>query len=453
MMRNGLDAFPFRALLCRSILIFSGLLFLCLPGRVFAAGEAGQGALLWGFQRGCQPLSDETRDVQAHLEVTVTRPVDVLLPPAKWLGCQGAECASQVQRSCPAARRPIMGGVVDQNAERSLTRVRLWLHDPHSGQTAYHDNYCQNCDVTSMLKVNAAELMQHPNLGAAPGPLPMYCHSDAPMKDLPPRSGKIFWVVYGREVNKLAITMIVRKQVQKNGPDVAFQHVGQDYSLGVLKRIIGKEPGAQVLTVEILPDGVVELFLYDDVTELTEVKRVQCAACDRDSFLEQVKSAALNILSHCFGDSCARAGRSRAPAEACRPFEAPRCDGVETTMSLVDVPQPAAPVSAKQPPEMSPRLARLTKGAVWSFFAASAATTAILLAANYGPAGRVQVGSSTANNALLPAVGATAALSLISLGIAIPTTILVDRAASGRTETRRTSESSAPVAPSLQCSE
>jgi hypothetical protein len=405
-----------------------GLLLLLASAR-WAVAQPVRPILLWGFQRGCQPLSDVTRDVQQHLETTVTRPVDVLSPDSRLLGCEGVDCARLVLRACPAGKPRILGGKVEQNAARSVTRLRLWLHDAETGETAYHDNYCQGCDLTSMLKVNAAEIAQYPSFTLPPGNIPTYCQPAPIMQELPARSGKIFWVVYGKEQpgNKAAITAVVRQQLQKSGPQIPFQHDGREYTLGILKRIVAREPGAQVLTVEAQGNGVVELFLYDDATELTEIERVECAACDRDSLFEQVKQATLNLLSHCFGESCARAGRSRAPAEACQPLVATRC-GDEALPLLLGGPSASAAASQERP-VASAGIAKLTKGAVWSLFAASATTTAILIAADFTAASRVQSSSGASVNLLLPAIGATSALTILSLGIAIPTTIIVNRAA------------------------
>ncbi len=222
----------------------------------------------------------------------------------------------------------------------------------------------------------------------------------------------------------------MRKVVQETGTEVPIEHEGKEYTVPVLKKILAKEPGAQVLGAEIKKDGIVEVFLYDGPTELIEVQKAECPGCDRDTLAEKVKQTTMLVLSHCFGESCARVGRSRAPAEACRPFEVPRCEGPDDSVALVPVASDAegTPAGTVTGPEISPRMTRLTKGAVWGLFAASAATTAALLAANYTGAGRVSAPQGTTSDILLPAATATGILSVIALGVAIPTTIIVDRA-------------------------
>lgn len=438
------------------------VLMLCLSVPSWADSHPTPPILLWGFQRGCEPLADSTREVQGWLESTVTKPwseVNVLEPESRLLSCQGQACAALVRKLCPAVAQPapkaqtapaaqgmsaahgrarIMGGFVEQGPAHTVTRMRLWIFDPDSAQTAFHDDYCQTCDLTSALKVSAAELAQHPSFGLPPTSTPSYCLGDAATAQLAPpaRSGKLFWVVYGKELLRPAITAVVRRAVQQAGPELQVQHVGREYTLPVLKRIVARQPGAQVLVTEIQASGAVELFMYDDATEQTEIHQVQCAGCGREELLEQIRLGALRLLSHCFGDSCAHLGRGRAPAEACRPLEPPACGQAEPlaalTFSSPDAGSPAPQPESRSLLTASPSAARLTKGAVWSIFAAGAATTLALLAANYSGPGQYQGAGFTVSNRLLPAVGASAGLSILALGVAIPTTILIDRAASPR---------------------
>jgi hypothetical protein len=411
--------------------------------------------LLWGFQRGCTPLADAARDVQQHLETTVTGPTahtEYLSPDPKLIGCQGAACAEIATKLCTEQGAPltgrIMGGSVDMNAARTLVRMRLWLHDLQTGKTAFHDNYCSNCDITSTLKVNAAELAQYPNFGAVPNEIPIYCQPEQAPKELPARSNKIFSVVFGKEYGKAAITAAVRKTVQQTGTEVPLVHQGQQYSLEVFKKIVAKEPGAQVLGAEIKNNGVVELFLYDDPTELVESQLVECPACSVDLLAQQVKQATISILSHCFGDSCARAGRRRPPAEACRPLETLQCGSVASLL-LTSAARTSHDGEKKSggmfhDATMSPSLAKLGKGVLWGLFAAEAAATATLLIADFS-------GPPAARDTLLPAAGATGAISLLTLGAAIPLTILFDRASAPRPATRATPPPSSAQQLLLQC--
>lgn len=434
-------------------LLVTALVLLCSARPGFADGGQARQApplLLWGFQRGCEPLTDSTREVQASLESLGNRSwgqAYVLEPDRRLLGCEGQGCAALVGRSCPLARAPILGGTVEQSSSHAVTRMRLWLFDPQSGQTAFRDDYCQTCDLTSALKLGAAELAQHPAFGVPPSSTPAYCLSE-PVAQLAPR-GKTFWVVYGNPLLRPAVAAVVRRAVQQVGPELQVQPIGagREYTLPILKRIVARQPGAQVLVTEVQASGAVELFLYDDATEQTEIGKVQCPGCAREELLEQVRQAAGSLLSRCFGDSCSHLGRSRAPAEACRPFAAPQC-GVADPAALWPMPEavPAAPQ-----PRASRGVARVTKGAVWSIVAAGAVTTLALLAANYSGPGQYQGANFTVTNRLLPAVGASAGLTAVALGVAIPTTIFIERAAAPRPAPISSALPPAPAVHFMQC--
>jgi hypothetical protein len=415
--------------------ILVACLLLAWSAPVWAEEPQAQPILLWNFQKECDPLPEAAREVQKWLDSTVTKPYAktyVLNPDQQLLGCEGAACAALVRRACPSAQGRIMGGIVDQNASHSLLRVRLWMYDPQTGKTFYHDNYCQNCTISSTLKINAAELAQSGTI-ETPGSTPIYCRPDAPVKEPPPGSNKIFWTVFGKEHHKEALRATIRKLVQQTGTEVPFDYEGKDYTTASLRKVIAKEPGAQVFGAQIQGNGKIEIFLYDGPTELLEVQNVDCDACDKDSLMQQVSQTGLSVLTHCFGDSCAQASHARPPAEACRPFEIPRCGGaggeqLPLVPSRPDSKPPTSPASF----EVSPSAAKLIKGAVWGFFASSAVTTAALLATNYTSAGHVDAGSQTVSNLMLPGAAATGVLTIISLGIAIPTTILIDRSTAGQ---------------------
>lgn len=64
-----------------------------------------------------------------------------------------------------------------------------------------------------------------------PGSTPLYCQQEPAQAKLPPRSGKIYWVVYGKDHHKPAVKSAVRKLVQQIGTDVdtASQCVSADF--------------------------------------------------------------------------------------------------------------------------------------------------------------------------------------------------------------------------------
>ena len=90
-----------------------------------------------------------------------------------------------------------------------------------------------------------------------------------------------------------------------------------------------------------------------------------------------------------------------------------------------------SPVLAPSPNQdrLTPRTAKLIKGSLWSLFAASAATAIALFAANSADIGvvRTETGYGVRNVLAAPA-GAMAGVAGLTLILAIPTTIAVNRA-------------------------
>lgn len=424
------------------------LLLLAVP----AGAEESPPTLLWGFQRGCESLTEVNKHVQRELERDGIKPVDVLVPGSDRMGCQGPACAEQVVKECSLQGKNvrILGGYVDQlaNPPRRQTRIRVWVYDVPSGKTAWLDTYCQNCPLTSALPYNSAQMLLNPPFGVVLDSTPQYCKAEPVQPERQPGSNKIFWVVYGKEHHKAAVTASLRKLVQGTGTEEPFEHVGKEYTLGVLKKIVAKDPGAQVFGAEIKEKGAIELFLFDGPTLITQTQMVECPGCEKEELAEKVRQAGMQLLSHCFGDDCGGGGvtRSRPPAEVCVPFLAPQCGGGPLLLS------PGTGGDGSRAPEISPRLARLTKGAMWGVFAGTAAGSVALLAANFSGAGLKDVGVGERNNTLLAPAAAMGVASLLVLGVAIPVTILVDRAAlASNAPAMRTSALPAGKAAGLQC--
>lgn len=431
-------------------LILSTVLLLLSSSLAWA--EPSAPILLWGFQRGCEPLPELDRHVRRELEAHGIQPVELLAPGAQQLGCQGRDCAEVVVQECATLKgRPvrILGGLVDQNKTRTLTRLRLWMHDTGTGRTAWLDTYCQSCALLSAAATNAQDLIENPQYGLTLDTTPNYCRPDAPQKERTARSNKILWVVYGKDHNKSLVSSTVRKLVQSTGTEEPFEHVGKEYTLGVLKKIVAKDPGAQVFGAEIQGNGVIELFLFDGPTQLTQNQMVECPSCDKEELAEKIRQAGTQLLSHCFGDDCATAGttRARPPAEACAAFPVPQCGGKGRPAME---PSPSAS-AAPAPIEISPRLARIAKGAVWGVFAANAVASAALLAANYAGAGRRDVGLGDTTDVLAPAAGALGGAALLSLAVAIPVTIAVNRALPPQAPTTKQDKQTSGSPSGLQC--
>lgn len=409
----------------RPLLCFLSLLLAATPA--VADNTPQPPILVWGIHRGCTPLSDIEREVQHGLEVGVTKPWAksyVLSPPARQLGCEGVACAQLAQRACPAqvSKSQLLGGRIEQNKAKTITRMRLWLHDWQTGQTAYHDNWCSGCSLTNMVQLNANHLAQNPVWGAAPGPMPTYCNQRQPVEG-PAHSNTIFWTVFGRDQHKAALTATIRRVAQEVGTESALDQPVK--TLPEFKRATAKDPGAQILGAEIQGGGNIELFLFDGPTARTEVQRVECPACDKDELSEKLRQAARLLLTHCFTENCAgRVAYAPAPADACVPFDALQCgEGSAVATTTAD-----ANASEASGSEISPRLANLTRGALWGLVGAGAATTATMIGLNFSSLGSAEVENVSVTNRWREGAVAAGLLTAVTLGVTIPLHIILGNA-------------------------
>ena len=414
----------------RFLLPLSAFLLSLVAPSAALAEEAAPPLLLWGFQRGCEALPDLDRQVLRELEKEGLGPVHYLAPEAASRSCQGAACAEFVRASCGSAQdKPvrILGGQVDSSKDLSLSRLRLWLHNTGTGQTAWYDTYCQGCPLSSLASGNAVKWVQNPTFGPDPGPAPgSYCAPSAAPSERPPSSNTIFWVVFGKDANKPAVSGAVKRAARETGTEVVLEHGGKPYSLGTLKKIVSKDRGAQVLGAEVLGPGEVELFLFDGPTELTENAKVDCKACDKDAVAEQVHQAAQQLLRHCFGADCAKGGglAVKPPSQACEPWPEPqRCGG-------------SFSVRRSEGGGIDPKLAALVKGSVWGLFAASAVGAGILFGLSGTDVGTIEQNGARALYTLDRPAWALTGVAIATLGIAIPLTIAVNRSTKSDQQTK-----------------
>ena len=61
-----------------------------------------------------------------------------------------------------------------------------------------------------------------------------------------------------------------------------------------------------MLGVEVPREGKLQLFLYDQHTDQTEGKLLDCPDCDgsKDTLIARIQPEVANLLEHCFGDAC-----------------------------------------------------------------------------------------------------------------------------------------------------
>lgn len=410
------------------------------------AAEPEPPLVVWGFQRGCEALPDVDRQVIRELEKEGLGPVHYLGPDSAVRSCQGAACAQLVQSTCslsPDKPVRILGGQLESSKDLSLSRVRLWMHHTGTGKTAFYDTYCHGCTLGRLAAENAVRWAMYPTYGAEPGPTPGgFCGQSPPPSASHPDSNTIFWVVFGKDAQKAAISTTIKRAVKETGTESPLEHGGKPYSLGALKKIVAKDRGAQVLGAEVLGPGEVELFLFDGPSELTENARVDCKACDKDALSEQVYQAAHSLLRHCFAADCAKGGGAwvAPPKAMCEPWPEPqRCGGTLTS-----------PASSS-PGGIGPKLAAIVKGSVWGLFAASAVGAGVLFGLSGTDAGTVEQNSAGSRFTLDRPAWALTGVAIATLGIAIPLTILVNRNTRSALPVDSSTRSSGAKASVLRC--
>lgn len=389
--------------------------------------------LIWGFQRGCDVMEDSARYVQRSFEDAGIKPAYYLAPEPARVGCQGAACAAQVQQQCPAARGYVVGGIVQPNEDRSIVQARVWVHNLSSGQTMWKDTYCSGCSLSKMLFLVAGEMIQKSAADStqAPSAMPFYCQpvEAAPARE--PMSPKVYWVVYGKEHHRAVLSSTIRKTLTDSASiEVPMEHIGRDYTPALLKKALVKDPTAQIIGAEVQSGGVVQMFIYDGRSEKLEQQTIECPNCDKEELATQIRRATVLMLSQCFGDKCAESGvtRGRTPKLACTPFRELQC-GDPQYRSTPSGAFSALTTSAPATTLLTPSFARTVKGISWGLVALSGAATVGLFAANYADVGSFVVENRLQHgNRLLNPAWALAGATLLTIGAAIPLTIMVDRA-------------------------
>lgn len=413
--------------------------------------------LIWGFQHGCDVMEDSARYVQRSFEEAGIKPAYYLAPESVRMGCQGAACAAQVQQQCPAAKGYVVGGIVQPNEDRSIVQARVWVHNLSSGQTLWKDTYCSGCSLSNMLFVAAGEMIQK---GAAdttqpPSATPFYCQPAETAPAQAAMSPKVYWVVYGKEHHRAVIGSTIRKTLTDSASiEVPMEHIGRDYTPMLLKKALVKDPTAQIVGAEVQSGGIVQMFIYDGRTEKLEQQTIECPNCDKEELAAQIRRATVLMLSQCFGDKCAESGvtRGRAPKLACTPFQELRCGDPQYRSVVMNGGGSALTGSAPVTTVLTPSFARTVMGISWGAVALSGAATVGLLAANYAGAGSNVVGTRLrVDDELLPAVGTAAGATLLSLGVAIPLTFMVHRAARPPAPANPASPAPGRAATGIQC--
>lgn len=397
-------------------------LLLSLASLLFASGATAQAPPVYfvGVQRGCDrdgrlDQALERRLNKQGVSVQLLRQASGEALPV----CYGAGCGKRVQASCPGTAGRVLGGAVAP--EGDTLRVRLWLHDLGSGATAFQDDYCQSCDIVSAVTAQAARLLASPNFGPAPGAQPAYCTGSVPAAPSRGTTGTLLLTIFGEGKHKTALQAAVRQQLTILGYKVEPQPIEAGKNTPDPKKLVASHKNSRVLGVEVPREGKLQLFLYDQRTDQTEGKLLDCPDCDasRETLVARVQPEVASLLEHCFGDACgATAAIPTPPPQACTPFPDFTCGASSDRQAA-----PALPAR-----HIDTTTAKLIKGLTWGLFAASAATAVGLFTANATSAGTVYGSRQHVEDALVRPAWAAVGLAAASLGVAITGTVLVHRA-------------------------
>jgi hypothetical protein len=431
----------------RGALAWLPLAALVLPLALSTAARADEPpVLLWGFQQGCDRMADVDRNAERAL-FGDRRNVTLLKTPSgqPLPACTGEGCAHALRAACPNLRGRILGG---QGQEGKIVRTRLWLYDLSTGQIASHDDYCHACSVGGALIEHSRILLERPNFGPVPGPVPMYCAAPAAAarNDAATKKGPVFLSVYGDGKHKSALFAALRAQLEALGRTVLpVPGEGRSHSTEELEQIVAGQQNARVLSALVQKEGNVTVQLYDQKARLTDAEEVSCAGCGAETLGVKVKDAVADLLERCAGMRCADAvlsGAVQPPVAACEPFPVDGC--ASAALDAVLRSSGSNLVSGG----LDPRTARIVKGLTWGGFAASAATGITLFALSGTAAGQYRdaQGFVTSKNLDGPAWTGLG-LAAVLAGISIPVTIIVDRAVSRSAQP--TSVSSGPAF--IQC--
>ena len=414
---------------------------------------------LWGFQNGCESMPEANQFVERQLhqsspEVWLLRSPQSQPLPAVCSPLKSGSCGAAFAGLCPQAEGQLLGGSIVRGKE--VLKFRLWLYDLASGQVAYQDDYCQSCDPTTALLLQSQRLLKEPHFGSAPSPTPSYCGA-SPATAAPAATSKspVHLVIYGEGKHKAALYAALKAQIAGRGRAVLPVTLeAKTYSLETLQRIVGSSPDAQVVGVEVGSGPKVGIFVYDGKSEQTADRILDCSDCaqSKESLTARVLPAISALLDRCFGQQCggAQVSAQALPKEACEPFPEPPCAGLSELLG--QVPKATGPRSRAMAPRLDLTTGRTLKALAWGGVAVSAATSLGLFIANATEAGtRTDASGYRIGDTLWYPAWTAAGLTVGMLGLAIPTTLFVNRATESR-PAARPGASGATTAP-IRCPE
>lgn len=381
---------------------------------------SGEPILLWGAARGCQQDEALTQAMRAQMQ-SAAYPVTPLAGAQAGLSPQDA--AAQLRRACPALQGRLLGAVVEPASGREMERYRLWVHDLKTGQTAYLDDWCVNCNLGERMGRRAGFLLKKPRFEAAPT-TPTYCQPEVLAPAIVPRSAKVIVVLYGDSKPRAAIWAAIKRDLHGAGRDAVQWHgeAQSFYADTDLKRMVQGDPQGQVLGVEVTDKGA-SMWVFDNIAGQVFPAQINCQDCSKEDLADKVAGRSASLLDEAAKPEPAdgaSASAAKPPAEACTPLEIPLCGGTHGTAG------PGLSVG------IDPKLAKTVKGSLWGIFAVSAASTLGFAIANETSAGDLVTNGAIYHHNLTPAVWLGAGISALTFAIALPTTLVLRRAPSAQ---------------------
>lgn len=468
--------------LCGALLLCSAAL---LPRGALAQSppEDSGPVLLWGIQRGCDVDASAERAVVSRLQSFAGSQLHRLQRievPAdeESRNCLGEQCAKRLRDACPAVSGQLIGGEIDDvvlsdsGGKVLVSRLRLWRHDLVTQRIFYQSRLCTRglCGdqpVTETVAQMTAQLLERPVFEADGRPAAGVAAERLPLcgSDSPPVSGfassaaehvKSAERLYQQIYLALVIDPVLAEQ-QKSIQDLFARTLPllkpdgfRDHPLPVEVRALDTSPpeaawvqrtlaataagrtpadrklAARLLVLQIgkrgdaltlefhwLPSSDAEAREYDFPAAgygppapltlgLMEVNALAATLRnERAAQLARLRTAAERPAAH---------------GDACQPMPFPRC----ARAALATVQGSLAGTGPGQ--AVAPKLAQ---GALWGLFAASAATLVILTALDQTHVGDLSVdGNRAVGGSLRAGMGVSAGVAALSLGLAIPTTVL-----------------------------
>lgn len=379
--------------------------------------HAAERISVWGIYNGCERVPEFDRLLDRHLNKAGVTSWTLSAPQS---ACQGEACAERAQAECGLSDGLILGGRIWRT--KQVLRVRLWLYDLASHKTAYDDEYCQDCDVNQLLVELTDRIRKQPKFGVGGTAEPSYCAASVSEARPDSRRNKLHYLVYGDGKGHAQVQAGLKEMLADTlRPLQPVPGDKKQYSHDELMRILGRNEG-QVLGVELYKEGGAQVWLFDGMTEHLATEDVKCKECRVEELIQTIHSTLPELWGHCFDSQCSLAkGRPQASTAACEPIKELTCTEVLPSAGVKSAGNAALYAS------VDPSVSKTIKALTWGAFTIAGATAIGLFIANSSGSGSLANDAYHVSDPLIrPALVATG-MAALTLAVAIPSTIVLDR--------------------------